>query len=282
MFKNKKNIKKFKIVGFGLLSIIFIIISIFFVNKDRKLSIFEKLLKDGTLFINEIFTTPINYISNKIEEINTKNNLYEKYQELESKVQSFELLNSEKLELEREIKELKEVIGINNLLSEYVEMNALVVGRNIDYWHDTITIDKGTKNGVTIGMPVVTNKGLIGKIVSTSNFNSTVQLLTSSSISKISVKIKNGDSYIYGLLSGYDDELNVYYIEGISSNIQIETDSIVTTTGLGDIFPSGILIGKVVGIKTDNYNLASLVEVIPSVYFNDFSIITILKRNVDK
>lgn len=282
MFKNKKNIKKFRIIGFILLSITFVIASIFFINKNRELSTLEKLLKDGTLFIGKIFTAPINYISNKIEEANEKNNLYEKYQELETKVESFEMLNSEKEELEHEIQELKEVIGINHTLSEHVKMNALVVGRNIDYWHDTITIDKGIKNGIVEGMPVITNKGLIGKIVSVSNFNSTVGLLTSSSVSKISVKIANGDNYVYGLLSGYDVEDNIYYIEGISNTIQIQKDAVVTTTGMGDIFPSGILIGKVVGIKSDSYNLASLIEVSPSVDFNDFSIVTILKRNADE
>ena len=131
-------------------------------------------------------------------------------------------------------------------------------------------------------MPVVVNEGLIGKIVSVTNFNSTVRLLTSPNNYKISVKLKSDDGYVYGLLTGYNEDENVYKIEGISHTVKITDDTLVTTTGLGDIFPSGIVIGKVVGSKSDNYDLARLIEVRPSVDFDNFSVVTILKRNVEE
>ncbi|MCD8529533.1 MAG: hypothetical protein LRY25_01940, partial [Flavobacterium sp.] len=95
-------------------------------------------------------------------------------------------------------------------------------------------------------MAVITNQGLIGKVVSVSTFTSRVRLLTSSDIhNKVSVKIKTDKEDIYGILSSYDKENNVLIIEGISSNKIIEKDSVVVTTGMGSIFPSGVLVGKV-------------------------------------
>lgn len=282
MYRKKQRIKKIKFITIAVIALLLIFSSIIFIKDGRNLNFIEKSIKDGALFVSNIVLSPINFVKDKIKESNEKKDLYNKYKELEIKVDSYESLLAEKLEIEKELDELKKVVGLNNLLSDKKVMNAVVINRNLDYWHDTLTIDKGSHDGVEEGMPVVVSKGLIGKIDSVSNFNSTVKLLTSKNNYKISVKIESGEEYAYGLLTDYNDEENIYKIEGISQTIPIINDTLVTTTGLGDIFPSGIVIGKVVGSKSDSYDLARIVEVKPSVDFNDFNVVTIIKRNVDK
>lgn len=282
MYRKKRRIKNIKIIVVALIAIVLILVSMVFISDERTLNFIERATKDGTLFISNIVLTPVNYVKGKIEEINDKNDLYDNYKEIETKIDSYETLVAEKEELEKELNELKKVVGTNNLLSDKLIMNAVVINRNLDYWHDTLTIDKGINDGIEEGMPVIVSEGLIGKIVSVSNFNSTVKLLTSPNNYKISVKLKSGEDYVYGLLTGYDEKENLYKIEGISQTVAIANDTLVTTTGLGDIFPSGIVIGKVVGSKSDSYDLARIIEVRPSVDFNDFSVVTILKRNVDE
>ena len=182
-------------------------------------------------------------------------------------------------ELQKEVTELKSTLDLNATLSEYTYVNSTVVNRNIGYWYNTLNIDKGSKNGIREGDAVITPEGLIGKITSVSNFSSTVKLLTSDEISnKISVKINSNDKYFYGLLIGYDKEKNIYNIEGITDSSSIKEGDLVTTTGLTDYFPSGILIGRVSKIVKDEYDLNSLVEVKPSVNFEDISIVTVLNR----
>ncbi|MBE6152286.1 MAG: rod shape-determining protein MreC [Firmicutes bacterium] len=281
MYQKKQMKKKIKIIVVSLLSVLLILISIVFIKDERNLTFFEKITKDGSLFVSNIVLSPINYIKDKIKESNDKKDLYEKYKELETKVESYESLFALKEEKEKELAELKKVLELNALLSDKKVMNAVVVNRNLDYWHDTITINKGSHDGIIEGMPVVVSEGLIGRISSVSNFNSTVKLLTSPTNYKISVKIDNGDDYIFGLLSRYDEEANQYLIEGISQTIKITDGALVTTTGMGNIFPSGIVIGKVIGSKPDSYDLTRIIEVKPSVDFDDFSVVTILKRNVD-
>ena len=56
----------------------------------------------------------------------------------------------------------------------------------------------------------------------------------------------------------------------------------VTTTGLTDYFPSGILIGHVAKVVKDEYDLNSIIEVTPSVSFNDISIVTVLNRKAEE
>ena len=119
-----------------------------------------------------------------------------------------------------------------------------------------------------------------GKITKVTSFNSTVKLITSDDVNnKISVKIKVNDKYVYGLLSGYDKKKQTFIVEGISDNTEIPKDATVTTTGMGDSFPSGIVVGKVKRVTTDNFDLAKTVEVTSSVDYDDLSFVTILKRN---
>ena len=95
---------------------------------------------------------------------------------------------------------------------------------------------------------------------------------------KISVKIKVSDEYYYGLLTGYDKDKKTYIIEGISNNIDIPNDSVVTTTGMSEIFPSGILIGKVSESNTDNFELSKIIYVKTDVNYDNIEYVTVLKR----
>ncbi len=181
--------------------------------------------------------------------------------------------------LRNEVNKLKETLDLNSILSDKVYMNATVVTRNIGYWYDEITIDKGSKNGIEKGMAVVNPKGLIGQITKVSNYSSTVKLLSNENMSdKISVKIKVNDGYVYGLISQYDSKTNTYTVEGISENVDINKNADVVTTGMGTIFPSGLMVGKVEKVTTDNFDLSKVVEVKTAVNFDDLDYVTVLKR----
>lgn len=180
-------------------------------------------------------------------------------------------------ELQKEIIDLKETLKLNSTLSEYNYINSTVVNRNIGYWYNNLTIDKGIKNGIENGDTVINSNGLIGKTIQCSNFSCTVKLLTNIN-NKISVKINDDDKYYYGLLTSFDSIRNVYKIEGVIDVKEVKEGLPVTTTGLTDYFPSGILIGRVSRIIKDEYDLTAIIEVTPSVDFNNINIVTVLKR----
>ena len=280
--KRKNNKLKYiiiVIVSFALL----LGISSYTIDDDKDLNFFEKAIKDTTTFIQKIFYAPIKFVSNELEVFNEKKDLYKIFTKLKEKVEKTDLYYAQIEELQKEVTELKSTLDLNATLSEYTYINATVVNRNIGYWYNNLTIDKGSKNGVKKGDAVITNSGLIGKITNVSNFSSTVKLLTSDEISnKISIKIKSDDGKHYGLLIGYDVTKNIYIIEGIAASNKIDEGDMVTTTGLTDYFPSGIIIGKVSKVVKDEYDLDSVVEVIPSVNFEDISIVTVLNRKAEE
>lgn len=279
--RRKKN--KLKYIIIIILFAALLGFSSYTIDDDKDLNFFEKALKDTSTFIQKVFSAPINFVKDELEVFNEKKDLYKKYTKLKEKVEKTDLYYAQIEELQKEVTELKSTLDLNSTLSEYTYINATVVNRNIGYWYNNLTIDKGSKNGIKKGDAVIIPSGLIGKITNVSNFSSTVKLLTSDEISsKISVKINSNDKYLYGLLVGYDSEYNIYKIEGITDSDDIEKGDLVTTTGLTDYFPSGLLIGKVSKVVKDEYDLNSIVEVVPSVNFENISIVTILNRKVEE
>ena len=282
MRKKNVNIKYF-VIGIIILFVILMAITAHSLDEKRELNFFEKTIKDSVTFVEKIFYAPIGFVKDKIEMHTETKNLYKKYTKLKEKVEKTELYYAQIEELQKEVAELKSTLELNSTLSEYSYVNATVVNRNVGYWYNTFVVDKGSKNGVKEGDAVITNKGLIGKIVNVSNFSSTVKLLTSDDISnKISIKITSDNKKYYGLLVGYEVDRNIYQIEGITESDKIKEGDMVTTTGLTDYFPGGILIGYVSKVVKDEYDLNSIIEVKPSVSFNEISIVTILNRKADE
>ena len=276
---NKKFDKRYLFIFVVIAIAIVLTILAASLNKERDLNPIEKALKDMGTVVIKVVSTPFNFVHDKIDEMVEKNDIYEKYKEIKNKEEQIDSVIAQNDNLKDEIDKLKETLNLNTILSDKVYMNATVVTRNIDYWYNEITIDKGSKNGIEKGMAVVVPKGLIGQITKVSNYTSTVKLLSNENMSdKISVKIKVGDNYVYGLISAYDAKTNTYTVEGISENVKIEKDADVVTTGMGTIFPSGLIVGKVKEVTTDNFDLSKVVEVKSSVDFNDIDYVTVLKR----
>ncbi len=280
MFNKRNKIeKKYILLGVVIGIVVLLVIVSSIVNSKRELSPVEMAIKDTVLLVEKVAYAPIRFVKDKVDEITKLHNIYEEYQILENKIGETDSIKAKNLELADEVDKLSKMLELNQTLSKDSYLNATVINRNLGYWYNTVTIDKGSKNGVEVDMPVVVSEGLIGKVSKVTNFNSTVKLLTSDDVNnKISVKINVDGKNVYGLLSGYNKETGNFIVEGIADNTEIKKGSYVMTTGMGDIFPSGILVGKVASITTDNFDLAKTVEVKSDVNFDDIRYVTILKR----
>lgn len=281
--RNKKSIPK-RVVLIIVVVLIILLLVIFRITlkEDRKLNKVESLLKDGFTYTEKIIITPFNFIKEKITSYNKLKDVEKDNDILETSIDRIDSIEAENIELRRQLNALKEELNIDYSLADYEYLNATVISRNIGYWHNKITIDKGTYNGVEKDMVVINSKGLIGKVIKSSTFTSDIRLITTSDTNnKISVHISNGSSNLYGLINNYDYNSNVLELEGISNTKDVNIGDLVYTSGLGGIFPSGILIGKVTEITTDSYDLAKIIKVSPSVDFTDINYVSILKRKSD-
>ena len=277
---SRRNIKP-KHILITIIIIIIIILAIFsFTLKEaRQLNKFESLIKDTVTGIQKVVTYPFNWIFTKIDDYKGLVNIREKYQELLPEVDRIDSLMTENIELRKQLEAMKEELEIDYTINDYEFLNATVISRNISYWYNTITIDKGTYNGVEVDMVVVNSDGLIGKVVSTTTFTSDIKLLTTSDTNnKISVAISSSNKKLYGLIKDYNYNNNSLEVEGISNTESVSIGDLVYTSGLGGVFPSGILIGKVSEITTDEYDLAKIINVKPIADFDDINYVAVLKR----
>lgn len=123
-----------------------------------------------------------------------------------------------------------------------------IIGTSSDAWSRTVTVDKGSLDGVAVNMPVANSGGIIGQVTEVSASSSTVRLITDEN-SSVSAMLQ--ESRAQGMLEGQPDgTLRLNYVD---AGAEVNVGDLVVTSGLGGVFPKGILLGRVSSVeKTDN------------------------------
>lgn len=279
MKKNLNIEKKYIVLIIIVIVIIILALLSYTLKKKKSLNVFESYLKDGIVSIENVVFYPFRYTVNLISDFKSLKDVKKENDILKSKIDKIESIETENIELRKELEDLKNELNITYVLTDYDTINGTVISRNINYWYNTVTINKGTDAGIKEEMPVINSYGLVGKVISTTKKTSTVRLLTTTdSNNKISVTIKSDNKSLHGLINGYNKNDNTLLVEGISNTKNVVVGSKVYTSGLGGVFPSGILIGTVESISKDDYDLSKIIKVTPSVDFLNINYVSILKR----
>ena len=235
-FLKKENKQKFSLSALIILTISILILG----RYDFKVINYAKLsLKEIAYRSTFIFSTPENVIKNGF--IATKNHffVYEENKILKQKVKDLEIRKYNAQYIQTENERLKETL--NELKFSSDEILAKVIVDKQSPFLKSIIVNKGSKHGVILGMGVLDQEYLVGKVVEV-NFTTSRVLLLSDLNSKIPVDILPNN--IQSILSGTGD--NIGKIQYIKEEALIESESIVYTSGAGGIFKPGVPIGRTV------------------------------------
>jgi len=137
----------------------------------------------------------------------------------------------------------------------------------------TITLDRGEKDGIVIGLPVVTGEGFIaGKIIETKEHLSQACLINGGRC-QLAATVQNDDKTI-GLARG---ELGLTVkMEFIPQNEKLKVGDIVVTSGLEENIERGLIIGQVRQVNKENNELWQNASIEPLIDLNDLSVVSVL------
>ena len=260
MYGKKKKKVKYSHFGIAIILLVLLIISLL---TQRSGNHKNNVLKTISMTIEKVVMYPFTALNNGKGEKQTESYIIQK---------------NVNASLEKEIQELKEALELNKTLTEYEPINATILSRNKSYWFNTLTIDKGSASGISENMAVITKNGLIGKISKVYYNSSEIKLITSNDINfKVSVAIKTNDREHYAIMNGYDPQTGLIKASGIDKTIEVKKEDVVLTSGLGEMFPSGIYIGEIEEIKNDKYDLSKTIYIKTKQDFNDIHYVTVLK-----
>ena len=226
-----------------------------------------------------IINTPVNFLINLPETLllEVKNNLVTK-ELLEKKIKTLEqtiyflsIKNQANKLLRSENRLLRNKLKINKKFN-IVGVNAEIILPNVKSGYGVITINKGIKDKIRNGAPVINNNGLVGQIINSTKSYSEIKPLTSIKFAVPAIKDSGKENVIlYGNGNG---ELEIPLFPARS---KLKVNDIFMTSGIDKIYPKGINIGKVIAIEPTKSPKFNNILIQPFSQPTSYSQITVLK-----
>lgn len=225
-----------------------------------------------------LIENPIESLKNITNDITSFYKMKQENDYYRSQLDMLALYKAELEEAYRQIAQLKEVAGIKTAANEYQLTGAKVIYRSFDTFNHALVINLGSDDGVKVNQAVISTKGLIGKVTEVYKNSSIVRLLTTQDVqNKVSVKIQLSPSATAeAVLERYDPNRGAYILQLLDTNSAVLKDMTVITSGLGGVFPAGLLVGTVSEVEQLVNAIGMKIYVTPSAEFRSFDYVFIV------
>lgn len=266
------NKKKGGIIGIIVTVIILILLVILSNAELSNISYFGNAVSAIVMPIQNGYT----YLKNKI----AGNTSF--FTNIETLTTENEELKQENSELEQALRELEIIKAENQTLKEYLELTekytsyttvpAYIINKDVSNYSSTFVINVGSDDGIEENMTVIADKGLVGHVISVTAKTAKVQTIIDSSSSVSILFASSGDT---ATCKGNLDtsSLRATYIS--TSATLLENDT-VETSGMGGIYPKGIMVGTVTSIETTKNVTDRYAMVTPSVNFEKLETVLVI------
>lgn len=243
-----RNFRRYALIsGLGIRISLLLILSLILMSLDHRLHSFDKLRQGlfvGASPIHYVVHRPIQTFKYLIETFAVQKDLRKENEELKAK----QLLLSAKLQklsaLEMENAKLHALLQSTSRLQAKV-LNAQLLLVDLSPFSQQVILNKGKKQGVFIGQPVLDEAGVMGQVISVSPKTSQVLLMTDK-LSAIPVQINRNGLRAIAAGSGNPGYLSLLYLPDTAD---VKEGDLLVTSGLGKNFPFGYPVGVVSMIK---------------------------------
>lgn len=200
-------------------------------------------------------------------------------EELKIRINELEKENRELLAYKEKNEQLRKALNLKDRFDDYEIIGGNVIAKDPGNWFNIFKIDVGERDGVMNDLPVLsTGKSLVGRIMATD--------ITSSKV----ITIIDEDSVLSGWISKAGGgpvrirgdlalkEQGLCRMDYIPVDVNVEVGDVIETSGLGGIYPKGIVIGKVKEVRTASSELDRYAVIEPSTDFKRIEEVFVLKK----
>jgi len=195
--------------------------------------------------------------------------------QLQTVVDTLTIDNLRLKEIEAENERLRSLLRFAQLNPNYDfrggQVIARVISKNPSNYLASITLDLGAEHGIKPGMPVVTERGLVGRIYKVGPLSSTVLLITDPSSGVPALIQRNR---LVGVVNGRAGSAPV--MDYIPQDAEITVGDLIITSGLGGEFPKNLVIGQVVEVRQRDYEMFQQATVRPTVNFDRLEFVQVI------
>jgi len=201
--------------------------------------------------------------------INTIQGVFQDYIFLVHLQKENTLLKQRIVELQKENHQLKEMALANERLQKSLQFREKispsmiateVIGQDPSSWFKSVTINKGEKDGLRKGMAVISPEGVVGQILKTGPYHSTVLLITdyNSAIDSIVQRTR-----AKAIVEGKGE--NRCQLKYLLRTEEVVVGDIVVTSGLSGNFPKGLVVGEIRKVEKTGQGVFQYAELVPSI-----------------
>ena len=247
-------------------------------NSEKEPSLPVRVISDVSGWTSNIVNAPIRAVKGGFDSIDELMNTYQENGRLTKKVDDLAQTKVQLQVLQQENRALKDQLKISNTLTDYKVVNAVVTSRSPSSWQTQLIIDKGTNAGLKKGLSVMGSGGLIGRITQVNTTNAKVELISDNSqvSDRFAIRVQNGDGEtVDGIVTSFNQSKNLIVMGQITSSVSVKKGDSVTTSGLGGVTPSGLYVGKVEKVGSDNYGLSKKIYIKPATDFNNIPVVSV-------
>ena len=224
------------------------------------------MVQTALLPLQDAITTVAQDVSQQVEETESVETIRARNAELEAMANRLMVENLRLKELERENETLRQLLNYTRNNPQLSYEPTTVVGRsvgvdptNLLYY---VYVDVGARTGVARNMPVITDRGLVGRVAAVGP-NSAQVLLLIDPASAVNAIVQN--SRATGIVRGNID--GTLSMGRIPPNETVNPGDIVLTSGLGGNFPDKLVIGQVTEVEQRDQDMFQVARIRPTVDF---------------
>ncbi|WP_434779356.1 rod shape-determining protein MreC [Neisseria sp. Ec49-e6-T10] len=169
---------------------------------------------------------------------------------------------------------LAELQALQNIQSRFpaVVTSAQIISTQQDPFSNKLLISKGSSSGVELGQPVIDNHGLLGQVTTVQPYSAEITLLTNSKqVIPVMIERTGERALLYGSGNGVD-------LRYLSTNTQLQTNDILVTSGLDDVYSPGIPVARIIEATKNIASPFYRTQVVPLAGVNQSRYILVLAK----